>query len=274
MKRKLYILCLAVLVLCLTAACVRYDLTIKFHANGTADTRILVAVSDSMASMTDGSFTLTSEQIREMEAKGYSYEPYSESGYTGYTLTRKNVKLSELENVDSTGGPTPAAGGSSIRVDGKHVTVDIPFTGENLEDNSEYLSMIGKMGGYMRITMEFPAKPTNHNATSVSKNGKELTWDLTQMKPGDTVHAEFDLPSYAFLAWLLPLIGVVVAAAAVALILWLRRKKAKAAAITESPESQDSAGVPTEEEPQAEESAEQLTAEEPVPDEPGDSTEA
>ena len=233
MKRKLLLIGVALVMLLSSVGCIRFEETIKFNADGTADIRALVAYSDSAASMLGGAAIEPSEeQIAEYEAKGYTYESYQEDGFTGYVLTRNGISLEELEeelaNSEDESEMGSALVGNFLQVDGKHITIHFtPYSDEDYEETGMYLSMINSYNGYIRFTIELPVKPSEHNATSVSNNGKTLTWDLTTMKANEAAHAEFDLPSGSVWTWLLPVLCAVGAAIiAVVLVLMFRKKPA------------------------------------------------
>ncbi|MDC7279685.1 hypothetical protein NXH64_09245 [Butyrivibrio fibrisolvens] len=44
-----------------------------------------------------------------------------------------------------------------------------------VSSNRQYIDM---SGGYMKVVISLPIKPSANNATSVSDDGKTLTWDL------------------------------------------------------------------------------------------------
>ena len=227
MKKGIALVMVLVLILMLTA-CIRFEATVKINTNGTADVRMLMAASDALASMGDGdSIGLSAEEIADYKAKGFDYEEYvdADAGYTGYVLSRKNLDLQAGENNSDETGMESILDGELFKVDGKHVTIDFaPMSENDYEESGSYLPMLKNYGGYMKFNLELPVKPTNHNATSVSEDGKTLTWDLTKLKANEKVHAEFDMPSGSILAWLLPVIGVVLAAVVIAAVLVKKKK--------------------------------------------------
>ena len=95
-------------------------------------------------------------------------------------------------------------------VEGKHVTIDFEVFSED-EDSEmlSYIPMLKSNGGYMKFNLELPVKPTSHNATVASEDGKTLTWDLTRLNAGEKVHAEFDIPSRSIPVWVYAIIGVI-----------------------------------------------------------------
>ena len=237
MKRKLLLIGVALAMLLSSVGCIRFEETVKFNADGTADFRALFAFSDSAASMLGGGAAeLSEEEIAEYEAKGFVYEPYQEDGFTGYRLTRKGVSLEELANSGDESEMGSELVGNFMQVDGKHVTIHFtPYTDEDYEESGAYLSMINSYNGYMRFTIELPVKPAEHNATTVSNNGKTLTWDLTAMKANEAAHAEFDLPNGSVWTWLLPVLCAVGAAIIAVVLVLMFRKKPAAEANGEEP---------------------------------------
>lgn len=230
MKKRFLVLCLMLVLIPVLTGCFRLDTTMKVNSNGTVDIRTLVAVSNELTSMGDGdsSVGLTEEEINEYKAKGFEYEEYTdaESGYTGYTLTKKGV---DIKSVQSGGeGLDTMMSGDIFQVNGNRVTVDFAaFSEEEYEESSTFVAQLGTYGGYMRFNLEIPGKAIRHNATSVSKDGRTLTWDLTAMKATDRIHAEFDL-NPGMPGWVIPVIIGMLAAAAIAaaVILILKKKKA------------------------------------------------
>lgn len=99
-----------------------------------------------------------------------------------------------------------------------------PFSESDYEESGSYFAILKNYGGYMKFNVELPVKPVNHNATSVSEDGKILTWDLTKLGPNDTVHAEFDMPS-SILTWLLPIIAMLAIAIVAAAVILKKRKQ-------------------------------------------------
>lgn len=227
MKRRIVALCLALVLILSLTACIRFEATVKINKNGTADVRMLMAASDALASMGDGDVGLSEEEIAEYKAKGFEYEEYvdSDAGYTGYILSRKGVDLQSGKNSNDETGMESILDGDLFKVDGKHVTIDFaPMSDSDYEESGPYLPMLKNYGGYLKFNLELPVKPTNHNATIVSEDGKTLTWDLTKFKANESVHAEFDMPS-SILVWLLPVIGVLLIAVVVAVVLIKKNKR-------------------------------------------------
>ena len=228
MKKKALALCLVFFMVLSFAACIRFEATVKINANGTADVHMLLAASDALASLGDGQpIGLSEEEIAEYKAKGFTYEEYVDvdAGYTGYVLSQKGVDLKTQKNQSNETGMESILDGELFTIDGRHVTMDFtPFSESDYEESGSYFAILKNYGGYMKFNVELPVKPVNHNATSVSEDGKILTWDLTKLGPNDTVHAEFDMPS-SILTWLLPIIAMLAIAIVAAAVILKKRKQ-------------------------------------------------
>lgn len=255
MKKKLIWLSIVLVLTLSFAACIRYEAKVTIHSDGKADVSFLTALSDSASSMagSEGSLGLSEEEIAEYAQQGITYEEYKDEkdGYSGYILTRRDIDLKAQEGASDASGLESVIDADFIKVDGDRVVVDyVPMSDSDYEEVGSYLSSLDSYGGYMRFTLELPSKPTEHNATSVSSDGKTLTWDLTKMKAGDKIHAEFNLVSApSILAWLLPVIGAVAVIAIVVAVILIRKKKnaAKQEPVEEQPSA---AEVPVGTEPE------------------------
>ena len=216
--KKIASLCLVIFMLLIFSACIRFETTVKINSNGTADVRMFVATSDAFSSMTESkSIAPSEEEIAEYKAKGFTYEDYVDidGGYSGYILSRQGIALQSGNTQDGEMDMNSLVDGefdNMFNIEGKHVTIDFEVFSED-EDSEmlSYLPILKSNGGYMKFNLELPVKPTSHNATVASEDGKTLTWDLTRLNAGDKVHAEFDIPSRSIPVWVYILIGVIAA---------------------------------------------------------------
>lgn len=263
MKKRLVWIAVAALALCMLVGCMRVEVGVKVHSDGTADLKMIYAMSDSMIEMAGESPTLSDEEIAEYAAENITYEIYRDEAesYTGYVLKKTGVDLKESAG-GADAGLNNALDASFIKVDGSHVTLRFtPFTEEEYDENSTYYSMLNQSGGYLRFVLETPSKPTAHNATEVSKDGKTLTWDMTALGRGEAIYAEFELKDSSHTILWIVICACVAAASAVAVILILRKRNAAV-----EPEGEPYAT----ENPVPETPAEQTPAEEPAPVDPED----
>ena len=94
---------------------------------------------------------------------------------------------------------------------------------ESMKENKQYMDIS------MMVVVTLPSKPVSNNATSVSEDGKTLTWDLMQIEESD-IDFEFSLNSFPIGLVLAIVFGVVAAAciAVVVVIILNLAKKGKA----------------------------------------------
>ncbi|MBQ6569099.1 MAG: hypothetical protein IJL87_02460 [Clostridia bacterium] len=156
----------------------------------------------------------------------------------------------------------------------------------SLDDLESTLKVLKANGSSLSIKLVLPVKPTKHNATSVSEDGKTLTWELTDLDANEKIYAEFDLPSddagrvaellasYPFLKWLVPAVGGLLVAGIITIIAVAAAKKKKRNAAKKA-EQAKAEEVPAEEQPQSEAVPEEAdaAAETETPETPADTAE-
>lgn len=190
MKRKIrYAAATALtLVLLLLSGCVRIEGALTIKPSGKADFRLQYAA---LESLTGQDVTLSEDAVAELVEEGLDYELYSdEDGYVGYVITAEDRDLAELLGpADETGKTTPVGGfldSCEVTTDGSVVNARLKLAGMGTAGTSGVmLSGIETYGGYIRFTVTLPTKALEHNASSVSEDGKTLTWDLLRLPDGE-----------------------------------------------------------------------------------------
>ena len=242
MKKRVCVLVVALLLLVCLSGCIRTSTTLTISASGKVDISSLFAVSQEF-DQTGASDQFQWDDSKETyEKKGFAYDTYADekNGFTGYTITKKDVDLEDLSCEDGKADLQAAFEGKIFTVNGRHVSMRFtPFTDMD-EDTASSLSMLGYADGYMRYQVTFPVKPTNHNATSVSDDGKTLTWNLTKFGPGEEIYAEFNKPLLPAWVWWI-LIGL--AACVVCFVIILLCRKAIGSKKSHAPQGAEGAPV-------------------------------
>ena len=154
---------------------------------------------------------------QDFESQGFTKEKYDEAGYKGYAYTAK------IDNID--------------KITGESEKYNIFGSGENIEDSkmfnkegNKYIANIEyeankdvESGSSYSLDLDFkyvvtlPNKPLSHNATSVSEDGKTLTWDLSS---NDTTSIEYEF-SFENNIMLFIIIGGVIGISAIGAIIIL-----------------------------------------------------
>lgn len=226
MYKKFVILAALIGVMMMLSGCVRLSVDVTVKEDGKVDASVLYAM---MSDYADESFLPSDDVIESITKSGWEYEDYSEDGYVGYTMNIKDRDLKELledvENTDSELGLNTDS--FSISQDGSKIIVDAELLdSETAAQMSSYKSYFDMYGGYAKLVLHVPEEAITSNATSVSDDGKTLTWDLLDMPSGEKAHAEFKIPAKN----LLPIVAVIVIAAfviGICIVLFILKKNKK-----------------------------------------------
>ena len=185
-----------------------YDLVIK--SDKTLDFSFFVAYDDEMIqalmltqsggeevpTYSDDDIWNFLESMNGEAPEGYTMERYDQDGYRGFKYEATNV--GNIDEVTGEGTPIDI-------IDMDSSTDDmIMFTknGNNYVSNIVYSPISEAEGQEASIEIQFtvtlPTKPISHNATTVSDDGKTLTWNLNGTESG-TIDFEFNFSSFPIL---------------------------------------------------------------------------
>ena len=229
---------------CLLSGCARMNVSIDVKKNGKADVSMLYAMADMSEYGVSAEDTLSSMDMQEMEKDGWECSPYTEGGFIGYQCVKRDVSLKDLSTTMSSAETDADIDTSKITMtkSGLTYTFDWKVFDEEQAKNVEDAKKLLAMGnGYMDFVIRLPFKPKNHNATSVSEDGKTLKWDLLSLGPDQTIHVEFMVINLYLIIGILVVLILVIAG----LILFrsLRNKRNTYTPVTPSM-SMGSAGEP------------------------------
>ncbi len=227
MKRLKAILLSLVCVLCLTG-CMRFNTTVTVKRNGKLDVSMLYAMMD----MSDYGFDaddITDTDMQEYIDQGWDVEEYNQDGFSGYVVSKRDITVKEL--VDSMEDTQSEISGDSSNIEFskqglKYVLDWQVFTQEEGEQIAAYKSFVTMSGGYMKMTVNLPVKPSASNATSVSNDGKTLEWDLLSLGPDQSIHLEFVLVNIGLIIGLCFVVTAIVIVIVLAIVLSSKKKKA------------------------------------------------
>ncbi|HBX80433.1 MAG: hypothetical protein WAV45_11185 [Propionibacteriaceae bacterium] len=225
-RRRLALLFLPLVVL--LAGCVKVEASFTVSSTDSVDASILLAVEDTYASAIKSACSSSASGT----VPGGTVTPYKENGFTGCTMTGKNLSLSSLSKSSTGSVLTHANGGYTFEF--KPGTIGASSSSLKPETFTSF-----------KFTVTFPGEVTSHNGSS-TVSGTTVTWT----KAADLLSAEGlkatakegnaglpGIPSAAgagsFLMGLIPwaIGGVVLLVALVVILLVVRgSKKSKASA--------------------------------------------
>ncbi len=211
--RRIRSILFAIMLAYVLTGCVRLDIDMDIKSNGRCDSKVILAVQEGYS---DGNELMSEDDLSSWENGGWEWEHYNEGGYTGYLFTKKNV------NIKNGLYDSPEGMGMEISVkDGKYILQTTFFEDDTSDEVISYKNGIEASGGYMRFVVHLPEKALDSNATSVSEDGKTLTWNLLSMNKQEA-YAEFKLGSP--IPWSIGLF-VLLLAAGIVILCFMKKKK-------------------------------------------------
>ena len=216
MKKQIKKILVLLLLVVLVAGCsFKTDVTMKIDSNKDVEVSILYIMDDEMI---DSMISLSDESKKDnitdddrwkyLEGdsgmdmpEGYKTEKYDKDGFKGYKATKKAGTLDDISvasssarvNIFNEDSDADMFKGELFIKDGNkyksNMTVDLGDSAADMESYESYGAAFE-----FNLVIELPVKPTSNNATSVSKDGKTLTYNLLKTKD---IEFEFELDGKA-----------------------------------------------------------------------------
>ena len=220
MKKQIKRILVLLLLVVLVAGCsFKTEVSLKIDSNKDVEVSLLYAMDDEMI---DSMMSLNESGLEGSENKTYTDEErwkylesddssfdipedyetkrYEKNGYKGFIATKKGGKLDEVSvassskrvNIFSEDDEDAFSGDLFIKDGNKYksnMTVDLGENGDQMESYESYGASFE-----FNLVIELPVKPTSNNATSVSSDGKTLTYNLLKTKD---IEFEFELDGKA-----------------------------------------------------------------------------
>ena len=213
MKKVICAITSVLLIILLLTGCMQIRIGIDIKNDGKVDLKLFVAISESLSSMAGESADSIFDNVDSFigTSDEYKVQPYEENGYKGYIISREDMTLEDMSETQM-----------SITKQGAKYILDWKLDfGETF---GSYASSMKAMGGFAEVVVTLPNRSITNNATSVSKDGKTLTWDLTEFKE-ESIHVEYRIVSP--LMRVLNIVIVIVLALIVVLLIFFVAKAIK-----------------------------------------------
>ena len=241
--KKFLLLCCCVLLL--SGCGIKANYVAVINKDKSMDVNIIMAYDDefietmlSFESGSEGDVEYTEEQKwqfieesfseeEDFESKGYSKSRYDQDGYKGYSYTVKINNIDEVtgdaEKYDIFGSSENINETKMFKKDGNNYVANIEFeSNEEVESGESY-----NLGLDFKYIVTLPNKPISHNATSVSEDGKTLTWDLSS-NATTSIEYEFNFGNNMLLYFIIGgAVGICVIGAIVILATNMKKSKNK-----------------------------------------------
>lgn len=236
--KKIVLFFLSIILILSLSSCARIGVTLEIDKDGTVDMTQEFSINESFArnnnmeSDLEDMKQLPPEYNQQLLNTGIKAKYFSENGYSGYTLKKSNIDIEDIESASATGDDS-IINPNVIKLKKKGwkyiLDIDSDIIKESLNTSGYYLddkftiNSIGESGGYLRYVIKLPYRAKKNNATSVSLNGRELTWDLLEMDEGENIHVEFSLINDTLIIVLI-LLGIIVIVGVVIFVIMKKRK--------------------------------------------------
>ena len=198
---KIMGLLLAVL---LFSGCMKYNYNVTVNSDGSVDFKLLSAVSKQVLSYSGDSNSMKEEDYDDAKAAGFEVKKYDDGEYEGFELSKHFNSIDDVSYEDDTTVDLSMKDGKvklfKVTKDDKKKTykAKIDYSeakgyssqSDAYKDNDAYKEYL--KGMEMKFVITLPTKATSNNATTVSEDGKTLTWDFLSFDK-DAIEFEFDI---------------------------------------------------------------------------------
>lgn len=222
--KKLFKFITVFIFIIILSGCIKLNVTMDIKKDKSMDIGYLTAVLESLMENTNGKSIIDEEAIEEKRKQGFTVTPYSDNSYVGYKLSK------HINNIDKYSTTNSVV--ADLSVDNKKeneylfsvqrglfknkytavfVFNDVSNMNNNqlndtnnfnedqfLEEDDDTIldpSYLETMQNSFDCSfiVNLPNKVLNNNATSVSEDGKKLTWNLTKLTDKDNISFTFEL---------------------------------------------------------------------------------
>ena len=238
-KLKAVSLCIMVLMLC--GCSMKYEYNMSIKSDKSMDFSIISAMDneliDGMLSMETDKESYTDEERWQMleesmedeeekpEDYGFTVSKYEEGEFKGYKYSKKIANIDDISGETANFNLNDFANISESVIfvkDGEKYKANFVMSNEEQSSSTQGYDI----GIDMMFTVTLPNKPISHNATSVSDDGKTLTWNLLD-SDSQNIEFEFSLNKNNMLMYILIGAGALLLIVVVVVIISSKGKKNK-----------------------------------------------
>ncbi len=161
--------------------CLKFDIHLTINKNGTADVDIILLAVETLVTLDKDLerdlFTGKKERLAEL---GFAITDYTEKNLIGFKATKRLQSVEEFSTLGLAGdigleGRDPFSVMKGVLTSTYNLDADIDLR----PLFAEHSDMFTLFSPDLRFSVTLPAKPLSHNATSVTVDGRTLTWDLS-----------------------------------------------------------------------------------------------
>ena len=226
MKKTIGLIVTLLITLVMLTGCVNVNYEVKVNKNGSGDISYVYAFKkESIQSLNANIEDMLSSMKKQAEDNGYKTESYEDDEYVGF----KSIK--HLNNLTEDFSLQEAFGEEYVKEDegekDNNIIIKNSLFKTTISQDAEIdLTKMKDVATIvtMNYTVKLPVKANSNNATEVSKNGTELTWNLTG---GEINKIEYLATGINVLPIVLIVLLVIIVIAVVLYLLVFRKKDKK-----------------------------------------------
>lgn len=213
----------------LLTGCFKFSLHLTVNRNGSADMDIIMAASQALVAMGMGlENSIFGDKREQLAEQGFAISDYTAENLTGFRATKRMKTLEEFSALGL--GDDLGLGDQELFTVEKgpffttyHLHAEINFL-DLFGDESEMMVLFAPD---MRFILTLPVTPLEHNASSVSSDGKTLEWILSPTKVNQ-ISLSARVPNTN--ALLVIILAALILASSIVLIILRQKRKAAASA--------------------------------------------
>lgn len=226
MKKTIGLIVTLVIALVMLTGCVNVNYEVKVNKDGTGEISYLYVFSkDSLNSLQVSAEDMVKTMKEQAEKNGYNTEIYEDDTSAGFKASKHLNNLTEDFSLQEAFGEEYVKDNEEekdnrIKIKNNLFRTTIAQDAEiDLTGMKDIATIVT-----MNYTVKLPVKANSNNATEVSKNGKELTWNLTG---GEINKIEYLATGINVLPIVLIVLLVIIAIGVVLYLLVFRKKDKK-----------------------------------------------
>lgn len=223
MKKRIGLIIMLIVILVALTGCVNVDYEVEVNKNGSGEISYIYGFSKKTLNNLQVSAEDMVESMKEQaEENSYTVEAYENDAISGFKASK------HIEDLTKDFSLQEAFGEEYVKdKENNGIKIEKGLFVTKYSQNAEIdLTSMGDLSGNVKMTykVKLPAKAKTNNATEVSKNSKELKWELTA---GEINKVEFVAQGINVLAIIITIIIIaVVVTGIIVLLIFLKKKHA------------------------------------------------
>ncbi|MGN1311182.1 MAG: DUF3153 domain-containing protein [Clostridia bacterium] len=221
MKKRIGLIIMLIVILVALTGCVNVDYEVEVNKNGSGEISYIYGFSKETLNNLQVSAEDMVESMKEQaEENSYTVEAYENDEISGFKAKK------HIEDLTKDFSLQEAFGEEYVKdKENNGIKIEEGLFVTKYSQNAEIdLTSMGDLSGNVKMTykVKLPAKAKTNNATEVSKNSKELKWELTA---GEINKVEFVAQGINVLAIIITVIIIAVLVTGITMLLIFLKKK-------------------------------------------------